>query len=97
MRASPDKHQHTLVTIGDRLVVGLNHNRQSASPIGRALGNRGREGGERGEGREREGGERGKRIKLISKSHKEVIFCNLLNEMEWAMEFFANISYVKLQ
>lgn len=56
MRASPDKHQHTLVTIGDRLVVGLNHNRQSASPIGRALGNRGREGGERGEGR----GERGR-------------------------------------
>ena len=68
MRASPDKRQHTLVTIGDRLVVELNHSRPSALPIGRALGNRGREGREG-----REGGERGKRIKLISKSHKEVI------------------------
>ena len=50
MRASPDKRQHTLVTIGDRLVVELNHSRQFALPIGRALGNRGREGGERGRG-----------------------------------------------
>ena len=74
MRASPDKHQHTPVTIGDRLVVELSHSRQSALPIGRALGNRGREGGERGRGGEREGGKRGKRNKLISKSHKEVIF-----------------------
>ena len=60
MRASPDKRQHTLVTIGDRLVVELNHSRPSALPIGRALGNRGREGGERGRGGKREGGERGR-------------------------------------